>query len=174
MVEQIEAASRTGNQEQASLPWSIVAPTDASGSIGLATQARCRALLSGVDEAEALYREAIERLLPSRRGSTCPPDCSMESGPRQSVGDARDELERRTRCSPTSNECVRRADANRAAGRLRACRKRSVDMLGQLTPVRNRLQRPRRKATQQRDRYATLISPIRSSTTCTRSSGSCE
>ena len=45
----------------------LVERTDASGTDwALATQARCRALLSGDDEAEALYREAVERLSPSR------------------------------------------------------------------------------------------------------------
>jgi tetratricopeptide (TPR) repeat protein len=68
MVELIEAASRTGKPEQAQPALEqLVERTDASGTDwALATQARCRALLSGVVEAESLYREAIERLLPSR------------------------------------------------------------------------------------------------------------
>ena len=67
MVELIEAASRTGKPEQAQPALDeLVERTDASGTDwALATQARCRALLSGVDEAEAMYREAIERLLPT-------------------------------------------------------------------------------------------------------------
>jgi DNA-binding CsgD family transcriptional regulator len=41
--------------------------TDASGSDwALATQARCRALLSDGKRAESLYQEALERLLPSQ------------------------------------------------------------------------------------------------------------
>jgi DNA-binding CsgD family transcriptional regulator len=66
MVELIEASSRTGKPEHAQPALEqLVERTNASGTDwALATQARCRALLSGVDDAEALYREAIERLLP--------------------------------------------------------------------------------------------------------------
>jgi hypothetical protein len=65
MVELIEAASRTGQPEHAEPALEQLAErADASGTDwALAVQARCRALLSGVDDAEALYREAIERLM---------------------------------------------------------------------------------------------------------------
>jgi tetratricopeptide (TPR) repeat protein len=67
-VELIEAASRTGNTVQAMPALEHLAEaTDASGTEwALAVQARCRALLSDTAEAEALYREAIDRLLPTR------------------------------------------------------------------------------------------------------------
>ena len=67
-VELIEAASRTGNTAQAMPALEHLAEaTDASGTDwALAVQARCRALLSDTEEAEALYREAIDRLLPTR------------------------------------------------------------------------------------------------------------
>ena len=69
-VELIEAASRTGNAAQASPVLERLAEsTDASGSDwALATQARCRALLSEGKRAESLYQEALERLLPTRMG----------------------------------------------------------------------------------------------------------
>jgi DNA-binding CsgD family transcriptional regulator len=67
-VELVEAASRTGNIEQA-MPAleKLVESTDASGTgWALGVQARCRALLLEGEGAEALYQEAIERLLPTR------------------------------------------------------------------------------------------------------------
>ena len=67
-VELIEAASRTGNTAQAMPALEhLTEATDASGTDwALAVQARCRALLSDTEQAEALYREAIDRLLPTR------------------------------------------------------------------------------------------------------------
>ena len=45
----------------------LVESTDASGTPwALGVQARCRALLSEGEDAEALYQEAIDRLLPTR------------------------------------------------------------------------------------------------------------
>ena len=66
-VELIEAASRTGNVEQATPVLERLAEsTKASGSDwACATEARCRALLSDVTAAEPLYQEALERLLPT-------------------------------------------------------------------------------------------------------------
>ena len=67
-VELIEAASRTNRATQAQPAFDrLVESTDASGTEwALAVQARCRALLSDGPEAEALYCEALERLLPTR------------------------------------------------------------------------------------------------------------
>lgn len=67
-VELIEAASRTNRAERARPALELlVESTAASGTEwALAVQARCRALLSDGAEAEDLYREAIERLLPTR------------------------------------------------------------------------------------------------------------
>ncbi len=66
-VELVEAASRTGNEVEAGPAVERLAQsTDASGTNwGLAVQSRCRAMLSHGEAAEALYREAIERLLPT-------------------------------------------------------------------------------------------------------------
>jgi DNA-binding CsgD family transcriptional regulator len=64
LPELIEAAARTGNADSAGDALDRLAEvTRASGTdCGLGVQARCRALLSGGKAAEALYREAIERL----------------------------------------------------------------------------------------------------------------
>lgn len=67
-VELIEAASRTGKVAQAkSALERLTESTDASGSEwALGTQARCRALLSDGERAEASYQEALDRLLTTR------------------------------------------------------------------------------------------------------------
>jgi DNA-binding NarL/FixJ family response regulator len=67
-VELIEAASRTGNVEQARpVLERLTESTDSSGSDwALATQAKCRALLSEGKKAESLFQEALDRLLPTR------------------------------------------------------------------------------------------------------------
>jgi DNA-binding CsgD family transcriptional regulator len=67
-VELVEAASRTARAEQAKSAFDrLVESTDASGTEwALAIQARCRALLADGEEAEDLYQEAIERLVPTR------------------------------------------------------------------------------------------------------------
>ena len=67
-VELVEAASRTGNTEKTKPALEqLVDSTDASGSSwALGVQARCQALLSEGDQAEGLYQQAIEWLLPTR------------------------------------------------------------------------------------------------------------
>jgi DNA-binding CsgD family transcriptional regulator len=67
-VELVEAASRTRNAEKVGTALEHLAEaTDASGTDwALATQARCRALVSVGERAEALYQEALERLVPTR------------------------------------------------------------------------------------------------------------
>jgi RNA polymerase sigma factor (sigma-70 family) len=147
MVELIEAASRTGKPEQAQPPLEqLVERTDASGTDwALATQARCRALLSGVDDAEALYQEAIERLLPSRLRLDLARTRLLygEWLRRQSRRvDARNELR-------TAYEMFTDFGMNAFAERTRIelqatgehVRKRSVDTLGQLTPQEEQVAR---------------------------------
>jgi DNA-binding CsgD family transcriptional regulator len=67
-IELVEAASRTGTAEKAKPAFDkLVESTGASGTgWALGLQARCRALLSDGEDAEALYQEAIDRLLPTR------------------------------------------------------------------------------------------------------------
>jgi len=68
LAELIEAASRTGRREQgAEALETLSASTSASGTPwALGVEARARALLAEGDAAEPLYREAIERLQPTR------------------------------------------------------------------------------------------------------------
>jgi DNA-binding CsgD family transcriptional regulator len=67
-VELIEAACRSGRPERAAEALeSLSASTSASGTPwALGVEARSRALLAAGDAAEPLYREAIERLQPTR------------------------------------------------------------------------------------------------------------
>lgn len=68
LVELIEAASRTGRDRQAADALRVLLEsTDASGTPwARGVEARSRALLEEGDRAEELYREAIERLEPTR------------------------------------------------------------------------------------------------------------
>jgi DNA-binding CsgD family transcriptional regulator len=68
LVELIEAASRVGREDRATQALQILsASTSASGTPwALGVEARSRALLAHGDEAEKLYREAIDRLEPTR------------------------------------------------------------------------------------------------------------
>jgi DNA-binding CsgD family transcriptional regulator/tetratricopeptide (TPR) repeat protein len=67
-VELIEAASRSGRSERAEEALEVLSEsTRASGTPwALGIEARSRALLTHGDEAETLYREAIDRLQPTR------------------------------------------------------------------------------------------------------------
>jgi DNA-binding CsgD family transcriptional regulator len=148
MVELIESASRTGKRQQAQPALEeLVERTDASGTDwALATQARCRALLGGVDdEAEALYQEAIERLLPTplRLDLARARVLYGEWLRRQSRRvDARNEL--RTAYEMFTDFGMN-AFAERARIELEATgehvRKRSLDALGQLTPQEEQIAR---------------------------------
>ena len=68
LVELIEAASRSGRTERAAEALGILAAsTSASGTPwALGVEARSRALLARGDDADKLYREAIDRLEPTR------------------------------------------------------------------------------------------------------------
>jgi RNA polymerase sigma factor (sigma-70 family) len=69
-VELIESASRTDRRAQAAAAMEALSEsTQASGTPwALGVEARSRALLASDDGAEALYRESIERLEPTRLG----------------------------------------------------------------------------------------------------------
>jgi DNA-binding CsgD family transcriptional regulator len=68
LIELIEAASRTGREDRATSALQILSEsTSASGTPwALGVEARSRALLAHGDGAEKLYREAIDRLEPTR------------------------------------------------------------------------------------------------------------
>jgi DNA-binding CsgD family transcriptional regulator len=68
LVELIESASRSGRNERATEAFEILAAsTSASGTPwALGVEARSRALLAHGKDAEKLYREAIDRLEPTR------------------------------------------------------------------------------------------------------------
>jgi DNA-binding CsgD family transcriptional regulator/tetratricopeptide (TPR) repeat protein len=69
LTELVEAGTRTGNPAVAARALEgVLAATAPSGTDwGLGMQARCRALVSTGEEAERLYREAVERLARTRR-----------------------------------------------------------------------------------------------------------
>jgi DNA-binding NarL/FixJ family response regulator len=146
-VEIVEAASRTGNTQQAKPAFEHLAEsTDASGTDwALAAQARCRALLSDTEEAEALYREAIDRLLPTRLRLDVARTRLVygEWLRRQSRRvDARKELRI---AYEMFTDFGMEAFAERARVELRAtgehARKRTVDTLGQLTSQEEQVSR---------------------------------
>jgi DNA-binding CsgD family transcriptional regulator len=64
LPELVEAAARTGRTEVATDALERLAETTQAGGteFGLGLEARCRALLSGREQAEGCYREAIKRL----------------------------------------------------------------------------------------------------------------
>lgn len=68
LIELIEAASRTGREDRATSALQILSEsTSASGTPwALGVEARSRAVLARGDDAEKLYREAIDRLEPTR------------------------------------------------------------------------------------------------------------
>src|SRR6185436_11744594 len=67
-VELIEAACRSGRPEPAAIALASLSPSTSASATpwALGVEARSRALLAQRDTAEPLYREAIERLQPTR------------------------------------------------------------------------------------------------------------
>jgi DNA-binding CsgD family transcriptional regulator len=146
-VELIEAASRTGRMTEAKVAFEqLEESTDASGTDwAQGIQARCRALLSEGEEAEGLYREAIDRFLLTRLR----PDIGRTRllygewlRRQQRQRDARDQLRR---AHELFVEFGMSAFANRAEAELLAtgerARKRTVDTQVDLTPQEARISR---------------------------------
>jgi DNA-binding CsgD family transcriptional regulator len=146
-VEFIESATRTGRSAQARPAFEqLEESTEASGTDwALGVQARCRALLSDNEEAEGLYNEAIDRLLPTRLAL----DVSRARllygewlRRQQRQRDARDQLRR---AHEVFVELEMSAFANRAEAELLAtgerARKRTVDTHVDLTPQESRISR---------------------------------
>ena len=139
-VEFIEAASRIGKEPAATAALKHLAgSTSASGTDwALAIEARCRALLSHGEAAETLYREAIERLTPTR--------LRLDEGRTRLVyGEwlrrgrrAREAREQLRVAGGLFSELGMEAFAERARSELRAsgerARKRAVETLTSLTP----------------------------------------
>ncbi len=140
LLELIEAASRTGRLERgAEALESLSASTSASGTPwALGIEARSRALLAADDAAEPLYREAIERLEPTRlqfdlaRAHLVYGEWLRREGRRL---DARNNLRA---AYELFADFGMEAFAERARVELEAtgehARKRTVDTLDQLTP----------------------------------------
>jgi DNA-binding CsgD family transcriptional regulator len=140
LIELIEAAARSDRSERAEETVKILgASTRASGTPwALGVEARSRALLAHGDEAEKLYREAIDRLEPTRlrvdlaRAHLLYGEWLRRERRRL---EAREEL--RVAYDHFSS-CGVEAFAERARIELRAtgehARKRSVDTVDQLTP----------------------------------------
>jgi DNA-binding NarL/FixJ family response regulator len=144
-VELIEAASRTSRVEQAEPTLQrLVESTDASGTEwALALQARCRALLVDGAQAETLYQEALERLLPTRlRLDLARTHLLYGEWLRrhQRQRDARDQLRRADRLFEEfeMSGFVDRARAELLATGEKA-RKRAVDTPLELTPQESRV-----------------------------------
>ncbi len=140
LIELIEASSRTGRNERAAEALEILAEsTRASGTPwALGVEARSRALLADGDQAEKLYREAIDRLEPTRLRVDLARALLLYGEwlrrERRRV-DAREAL--RVAYDHFSS-CGMEAFADRARIELRATgehvRERSVDTIDQLTP----------------------------------------
>ena len=144
-VELIEAASRTGRTAQVQPAFEqLTESTDASGTRwALGVQARCRALLSSDEEAEGLYREALDQLLPTRLG----PDVARTRllfgewlRRQQRQREARDQLRIAHELFGTfdMSAFAKRAEAELLATGERA-RKRTVDTRNDLTPQEARI-----------------------------------
>jgi DNA-binding CsgD family transcriptional regulator len=139
-VELIEAASRSGRSERAAETLELLSESTQVGGTpwALGVEARSRALVSHGEHAEALYREAIDRLEPTRlrfdlaRTHLLYGEWLRRERRRQ---DAREELRV---AHELFSEFGMEAFAERARVELEAtgerARKRTVDTLGDLTP----------------------------------------
>jgi DNA-binding CsgD family transcriptional regulator len=139
-VELIEAASRSGRSERAAETLELLSESTQAGGTpwALGVEARSRALLSDAEQAEALYREAIDRLEPTRlRVDLARAHLLYGEWLRRQQRrlDARDELRV---AHELFSEFGMEAFAERARVELEAtgerARKRTVDTLGELTP----------------------------------------
>jgi DNA-binding CsgD family transcriptional regulator len=144
-VEQIEAASRTNRIEEArSALQNLAESTDASGTEwALAVQARCRALLTDGADAEAFYKEAVDRLSPTRLRTDLARSRLLYGEwlrRRKRQREARDQLRGGYELFV---ECDMRGFADRAEAELLAtgerARKRAVDTQVDLTPQESRI-----------------------------------
>jgi DNA-binding CsgD family transcriptional regulator len=147
MVELIEAASRTGREERAASALEVLGETtQASGTPwAQGIEARARALLAEGEAAESLYRQAIQRLEPTRlRVDLARTHLLYGEWLRRERRriDARREL--RT-AHELFSEFGMEAFAERARVELAAtgehARKRIVDTLGELTPQETQISR---------------------------------
>jgi len=146
-VELIEAATRSGHDERAADALDVLsASTQASGSPwALGVEARSKALVSRGDAAESSYREAVERLEPTRlrfdlaRTHLLYGEWLRREGRRV---DARTELRM---AHDLFADFGMEAFAERARVELEAtgdhARKRTVDTLDQLTPQEAQISR---------------------------------
>jgi DNA-binding CsgD family transcriptional regulator len=147
MVELIEAASRTGQNDRAASALEILSETTGASGTPWAqgVEARSRALLAEGDAAETLYRDAIDRLRPTRlRVDLARTHLLYGEWLRRERRriDARAELR-------TAHELFSgfgmEAFAERARVELEAtgehARKRTVDTLGDLTPQEAQISR---------------------------------
>ena len=139
-VELIEAASRSGRSERAAETLELLSESTQAGGTpwALGVEARSRALVSHGEQAEALYREAIDRLEPTRlRVDLARTHLLYGEWLRRERRrlDARDELRL---AHELFSEFGMEAFAERARVELEAtgerARKRTVDTLGELTP----------------------------------------
>ena len=144
-VELIEAASRTNRVEDAcSALQKLAEGTDASGTEwALAVQARSRALLSEGAGAEALYKEAVDRLSPTRLRTDLARSQLLYGEwlrRRKRQREARDQLRAAHELFVQSDM---RGFADRAEAELLAtgerARKRAVDTQVDLTPQESRI-----------------------------------
>ena len=163
LVELIEAAARTGRDDRAEKALEILSTS--SGASGtpwaLGVEARSRALLSRGDDAEKLYREAIDRLEPTRlrvdlaRARLLYGEWLRRERRRL---DAREQLRIGIRLLlGFRHGSVRRAGPDRAAGDRRTCPYTDGGHPGPAHPAGSPDLAPRRTgAHQPRDRRATV------------------
>jgi len=146
-VELIEAASRSGRSERAAETLELLSESTQAGGTpwALGVEARSRALVSHGEQAEALYREAIDRLEPTRlRVDLARTHLLYGEWLRRERRrlDARDELRV---AHELFSEFEMEAFAERARVELEAtgerARKRTVDTLGELTPQETQVSR---------------------------------
>ena len=165
-VELIEAASRSGRSERAAEALEVLSESTRAGGTpwALGVEARSRALLNRGEAAETLYREAIDRLQPTRlrldlaRAHLLYGEWLRRERRRL---DARNQLRV---AHDLFSDFGMEAFAERARVELQAtgerARKRTVDTLDQLTPQEAQISRLAAHGTHQpRDRRSALHQP---------------